>query len=104
MENNKRHCITGPNQLKRSGPSEPFGLVNQNRGSMPPFTGTVPLGDFGQPTVRWRNRSSWGGSLSHSESMGGGWENRGPPAWLVDGKAVGGEVVDDDGSDQWLPK
>jgi hypothetical protein len=42
--------------------------------------------------------------LSHSESMGGGWENRGSPAWLVDGKPVGSEVVDDDGSDQWLSK
>jgi hypothetical protein len=36
--------------------------------------------------------------------MGGGWENRGSPAWLVDGETVGGEVVDDDGSDQWLPE
>jgi hypothetical protein len=34
-----------------------------------------------------------GGSLSHSESMGGGWEDRGSPGLLVDGKAVGGEVV-----------
>jgi hypothetical protein len=40
--------------------------------------------------------------VSHSESMGGGWENRSLPAQLVNGKAVGGEVVDDDGSDQWL--
>jgi hypothetical protein len=31
--------------------------------------------------------------------MGGGWENRSSPAWLVDGKAVNGEAVDDDGSD-----
>jgi hypothetical protein len=36
--------------------------------------------------------------------MGGGWENTGSPARLVDGKAVGGEVVDDDGSDMWLPE
>jgi hypothetical protein len=34
--------------------------------------------------------------------MGGGWENRGSLARLVYGKAVGGKVVDDDGSDQWL--
>jgi hypothetical protein len=27
--------------------------------------------------------------------MGGGWENIGSPARLVDGKAVDGEVVDD---------
>jgi hypothetical protein len=36
--------------------------------------------------------------LSRNESIGGGWENRSSPARLVDGKAVGGEVVDDDGS------
>jgi hypothetical protein len=36
--------------------------------------------------------------------MGGGWENGGSPLQLVYGKAVGGEVVDDDGSDQWLPE
>jgi hypothetical protein len=30
--------------------------------------------------------------------MGGGWENKGSPARLVNGKAVGGKVVDDDGS------
>jgi hypothetical protein len=34
--------------------------------------------------------------------MGGGWENKASPMRLVDSKAVGGEVVDDDGSDQWL--
>jgi hypothetical protein len=33
--------------------------------------------------------------LSHRESMGGGWEDRGSPGWLVDGKAIGSEVVDD---------
>jgi hypothetical protein len=36
--------------------------------------------------------------------MGGGWEDKGSPAWIVDGKAVGGEVADDSGSDQWLPE
>jgi hypothetical protein len=42
--------------------------------------------------------------LSHSELMGGDWEDRGSPGQLVDGKAVDGEVADDGGSDQWLPK
>jgi hypothetical protein len=42
--------------------------------------------------------------LSHNESMGGRWEDRASLGWLVDGKAVDGEVADDDGSDQWLPE
>jgi hypothetical protein len=40
--------------------------------------------------------------MSHGESMGGCWENRGSLAWLVDDKVVSGEVVDDVGSDQSL--
>jgi hypothetical protein len=34
--------------------------------------------------------------------MGGGWKDGGSLGQIVDGKAVGGEVADDDGSDQWL--
>jgi hypothetical protein len=66
----------------------------------PPVTGAAQLANSGWPAVRWRSRSSWGGSLSHSESMRSGWENKSSLAWLVDGKVIGGEVVDDDGSDQ----
>jgi hypothetical protein len=36
--------------------------------------------------------------------MGCGWENRSSLARLIDGKAVSGEVVDDDSSNQWLPE
>jgi hypothetical protein len=67
------------------------------------FTGASST-DSGRPMVRWWSRSSWGGSLTHSESMGGGWEDRGSLGQLVDGKAVGGEAADDGGSDQWLPE
>jgi hypothetical protein len=46
--------------------------------------------------------SSQGGSLAHGESMGGGWDDRGSLKHPIDGKAVGGEVDDGGGSDQWL--
>jgi hypothetical protein len=77
--------------------------LSRGGGIFPLLAGTSPA-DSGRSASRWWSKSSWGGSLSHSESMGGGWEDRGSPGWLVDGKVVGGELADDGGSNQWLPE
>jgi hypothetical protein len=98
------HSALSP--TSRSGPAHRSLLAQstETRDPPPPFTDVALSADSGQPVARWWTRSGWGGRLSHSESMGGGSENRGSLALLVDGKAVGGEVVDDDGLDQWLPE